>query len=94
MVDNRPEHSLVDHGKVDKKSYNKLVKILESQYSPKPSVIMQRFHLNSRVCAHGESIASYITTLQELALHCKYGDKPSEKLWDQLVCSMNHKGIQ
>ena len=41
--------SLVEGGKVDEKSYDELVKLLESHYSPKPSAIVQRFHFNSRV---------------------------------------------
>ena len=86
--------SLVEGGKVDEKSYDELVKLLESHNSPKPSAIVQRFHFNSRVRAPGESIASYIAALRELALHCEYGDKLNEMLRDRLVCGVNHKGIQ
>ena len=55
---------------------------------------MQRFHFKSRVRALGESIASYIAALRELALHCECGDKLNEMLRDRLVCGVNHKGIQ
>ena len=55
--------SLVEGGKVDEKSYDELVKLLESHYSPKPFAIVQRFHFNSQVHAPGESIASYIAAL-------------------------------
>ena len=65
---------------MDEKSYDELVKLLESHYSPKPSAIVQRFYFNSRVRALGESIASYIAALRELALHCEYGDKLNEML--------------
>ena len=79
---------------MDEKSYDELVKILKLHYNPKPSVIVQGFHCNSRVRAPGESIASYIAALRELALHCKYGDKLTEMLKDRLVCGVNHKRIQ
>ena len=87
-------HSLVEGGKVDEKSYDELVKVLKLHYNPKPSVIVQGFHCNSQFRAPGESIASYIAALRELALHCKYGNKLTEMLKDCLVCGVIHKGIQ
>lgn len=86
--------SLVDGGEVGKKSYDELVKLLKEHYNPKPSAIVQRFRFNCRVRAPGESIASYVAALRELALHCEYGDKLTEMLTDRLVCGVNHKGIQ
>ena len=85
---------MVEGGKVDEKSYDELVKVLKLHYNPKPSVIVQGFHCNSQFRAPGESIASYIAALRELALHCKYGDKLTEMLKDCLVCGVIHKGIQ
>ena len=52
---------------------------------------MQRFHFNR---SSGESIATYIAALCELALHCDYGDKLQEMVRAHLVCGVNHKGIQ
>ena len=86
--------SLVGKDNLDTTSYDDLVKLLTSHYNPQPSAIVQRFHFNTRVRDRGESIAEFVATLRDLALHCDYGDKLSEMLRDRLVCGVNHKGIQ
>ena len=86
--------SLVKDGNLDTTSYDDLVKLLKDHYNLKTSVIVRRFHFNTRTRTSGESIASYVAALCELALHCEYGDKLAEMLRDRLVCGVNHKGIQ
>ena len=86
--------SLVADGSVGTTSYERLVELLKQHFNPKPSVIVQRWHFNTRVQAPGESIANYIAALRALALHCDYGDKLSEMLRDRLVCGVNHKGTR
>ena len=80
--------------KLDSTSYDNLIKLLTDHYNPQPSVIVQRFHFNTRVRKQGESIAEYVAALRDLALHCNYGNQLSEMLRDRLVCGINHKGIQ
>ena len=86
--------SLAPAGNLDATSYGDMVKLVKDHYNPKPSPIVQRFHFNSRSRAEGESVASFVAALRELALHCDYGDRLSEMLRDRLVHSVNHKGIQ
>ena len=86
--------SLVKDGNLDTTSYDDLVKLLKDHYNLKTSVIVRRFHFNTRTRTSGESIVSYVAALRELALHCEYGDKLAEMLRDRLVCGVNHKGIQ
>jgi len=86
--------SLVKDGNLDTTSYDDLVKLLKDHYNLKTSVIVRRFHFNTRTRTSGESIASYVAALRELALHCEYGDKLAEMLRYRLVYSVNHKGIQ
>ena len=78
---------------LDSMSYADMVKLVKDYYNPKPSPIV-RFHFNSRSRAQGESIASYVAALRDLALHCDYGDRLSEMLRDRLVHGVNHKSIQ
>jgi len=41
-------------------SYDDLVKLLKDHYNLKTSVIVRRFHFNTRTRTSGESIASYV----------------------------------
>ena len=82
--------SLVKDRDLDSCSYNELAKLLTDHFDPKTSVIVHRFHFNSRNRAEGESIAAYSAALRELALHCEFGDNLPEMLRDRLVCGVNH----
>ena len=86
--------SLVKDGNLDSCSFDELAKLLTDYFDPKTSIIVHRFHFNSRNRVDGESIATYVAALQELALHCEYGDNLPEMLRDHLVCGVNHSGIQ
>ena len=67
---------------------------MREYYEPKPSAIVQRFKFNTRSRNPGETIATYVAALRELAEHCSYGDLLSEMLRDHLVCGVQHEGIQ
>ena len=86
--------SLVDAGELDTKSYTDLAALLKEHYNPKPSPIVQRFHFNTRTRLQGESIASFVAALRNLALHCDYGGTLPQMLRDRLVCGVAHEGIQ
>ena len=70
------------------------MKLVGDYYKPKPSVIVQRYKFNMRVRKQGESVATYVAALRELAEHCSYGTTLKEMLRDRLVCGVNHEGIQ
>ena len=82
--------NLVKDGNLDSCLYNELAKLLTDHFDPKTSVIVHRFHFNSRNRAEGELIAAYSADLCELALHCEFGDNLPEMLRDRLVCGGNH----
>ncbi len=88
--------SLVPDGKLDADdvTYDSLVKLLKDYYDPKPSLIVQRFHFNSRSRGPSESVSAYVAALRDLALKCDYGDYLQDMLRDHLVCGVNHRGIQ
>ena len=56
-------------------------------------MIVQRYKFNTRTRAAGESIATYVAALRELAQYCEYRDTLLDMLRDRLVCGVNHKGI-
>lgn len=86
--------SLLPAASVSTTPYNDLVKLVKDYYEPKPSAIVQRFKFNTRSRNSGETIATYVAALRELAEHCSYGDTLSEMLRDRLVCGVQHEGIQ
>lgn len=75
------------------KSYSEIVKLVETAYDPRPSVIVQRFKFNSRNRSTEETVSTYVAALRNLAEHCKFSDL-AEMLRDRLVCGINHSGIQ
>ena len=86
--------SLVPADKIDETAYDELVKLVQQYYDPKPSKIVQRYKFNTRARRDGESVATYVASLRELAEHCGYGETLQEMLRDRLVCGVRHVGIQ
>ena len=84
-------HSQVQDGKLDAVLYTGLVKLLTDHYNICPSKIVQ-FNQYSRQL--GESVASYVVALRELALLFDYRDNLLDILRNRLVCCVSHKGIQ
>ena len=76
------------------KTYNELIQLLETHYSPKPSETVQRYKFNTRQRKADESIATYVAELRHLAEHCKFGTILEDMLRDRLVCGVNNERIQ
>ena len=53
---------------LDTTSYDDIVKLVKSHYDPNLSVIMQRYKFNMRKRADGDSVATYVAALRDLAL--------------------------
>ena len=75
--------NLVGDDKLDSTSYD----------DPKPSVIVQRYKFNTRSRAEGESVATYVAALRDIAQHCEYKDPLQDMLRDRLVCGLKHRGM-
>ena len=73
---------------------DELCELLRAHQHPRPSQIVQRFRLNSRVRKQGESVAEYVAELRNLSEYCDYGDHVFPMLRDRLVCGVNHPSIQ
>ena len=67
---------------------------LAKYFSPKPSMIVQRFKFNSRCRQQGEGIAKFVAELRNIAQHCGYDATLKDMLRDWLVCGVNDPGIK
>ena len=75
------------------KSFQELVQLVKDHHEPMPSVIVQRYHFNSRVRKQGETVAVYVAELRQLSQHCEFGTTLNDMLQDRLVCSIQDKRI-
>ena len=50
------------------KSFDDLVALVKSHYTPKPSVIVQCFQFHSRMQKPGEKVAEYVAELRQLGI--------------------------
>ena len=67
---------------------------LARYFSPKPSIIVQRFKFNSRCRQQGEGIAKFVAELRHIAQCCGYDATLEDMLRDRLVCGVNDARIQ
>ncbi len=87
--------SLVAPDKPTDKTYQDLVKLLKDHFSPKPSVIVQRFNFNSRSRKAGESVAQYVAELRRLTEFCEFSSATiNDMLRDRFVCGIKDARIQ
>jgi len=84
---------LVAPSKPSEKSYEELKEIVGKHYSPPSSSIMHRLKFNTRVREKGESVASYVAALRQLAEFCEF-ERLNDMLRDRLVCGVNDEQIQ
>ena len=76
------------------KSYDDIVKSLTTHYSPKPSIITQRYKFNTRYQRKDETIAEYVAASREISEFCDYKDQLEDMLRDRLVCGVHINAIQ
>ena len=86
--------SLLSPVKPVEKSLAQLVAVLNSHYSPKPSVIVERYRFHSRFRKSGESVVTFVSELRSLAKNCNFGPSLDDMLRDRLVCGINDDNIQ
>ena len=67
---------------------------VKNYFNPKPSCIVQWYKFNTRTRASGNSAATYVAALRELAGFCNYKDSLQEMLRDQIACGVNYESIQ
>lgn len=67
---------------------------LENHFSPKPSVIVERFKFHSRSRLERENVAEFVAGLRRLSEHCQFGTTLEDMLRDRLVCGISDDRIQ
>ena len=67
---------------------------LENHFSPKLSVIVERFKFHSRSRLEGEKVAEFVAGLRRLSEHCQFGATLEDMLRDRLVCGISDDRIQ
>ena len=75
------------------KSYDELTALVKNHLDPAPSKIVTRFKFGSLSRKEGESIASFVVQLRQLALNCGFTDL-EERLRDRFVIGINNEKIQ
>ena len=85
---------LCQPGKPGDFSLTVLLKILSDHFTPKPSVIVERFKFHSKVRQQGQSVATFVAELRRLTEHCGFGSALDDMLRDRLVCGINDDRIQ
>lgn len=58
---------------------------LTEHYSPRPSVIVQRYHFYCRAQKEGEAMKDFVAELRKLADPCSFGQELDNNLRDRLV---------
>ena len=76
------------------KNFDELIAVLQTHFSPAPSVTLERFRFNTTVRAPSQSISSYVAHLRNLAQHCAFENQLDNHIRDRLVCGVNDEGIQ
>ena len=80
--------------KNQKKSFEQLKEKLTQHFRPRPSEVVQRFRLNSRVRKEGESVREYVAELRHFAEFCNFGVTLETMIRDCLVCDIRDESIQ
>ena len=80
--------------KPDSKTYQELLEVLKQHYEPKPVVIAERFRFYRWLQAPGESFASYVAELKNLARNCAFEGYLETALRDQFVCGIRSQMVQ
>ena len=80
--------------KPSSKSFDELVKLVQTHHQPPPSITVQRFNFHSRTHKEGGSMFDFIAHLCQLSEHCAFGKLLNDKLRDRIVCRCNDTRLQ
>ena len=86
--------TLAAPNKPAEKSFDQLCQLLESHFSPKPSIIMRRFTFYTRDRKPNEAVNDYVAALRKLAMECDFAGSLEDNLRDRLVCGINEVSVQ
>ena len=77
------------------KSYDELVALVKSHYTPKPSVIVHaEVSVPQPNAKTGRTVATFVAELRQLSEFCEFGASLEDMLGDRLVCGIASGSIQ
>ncbi|UYV85092.1 hypothetical protein LAZ67_X004547 [Cordylochernes scorpioides] len=74
--------------------YEELIEKLAEYFSPKRSIIVERFMFFGRIQKEMESVSEYLVEIKRLASTCGFGEFLKESLREKLVCGLRNAKIQ
>ncbi|UYV82259.1 K02A2.6-like [Cordylochernes scorpioides] len=74
--------------------YEELIEKLVEYFSPRRSIIVERFMFFGRIQKETESVSEYLVEIKRLASTCGFGEFLKEFLRDKLVCGLRNAKIQ
>ncbi|UYV77890.1 K02A2.6-like [Cordylochernes scorpioides] len=76
------------------KTFEELTEKLNTHFSPKRSIIVQRFIFFKRMQETEESVSQYLVAIKRLAATCEFGNFLEDSLRDKFVCGLSDSRIQ
>ncbi|UYV82848.1 hypothetical protein LAZ67_22001069, partial [Cordylochernes scorpioides] len=76
------------------KTFEELTEKLNTHFSPKRSIIVQRFIFFKWMQETEESISQYLVAIKRLAATCEFGNFLEDSLRDKFVCGLSDSRIQ
>ncbi|UYV64552.1 K02A2.6-like, partial [Cordylochernes scorpioides] len=76
------------------KTFDNLINILKRHFSPKRSIVVERFIFFKRMQLKEESISDYLVEIKRLASSCNFGNFLEDSLRDKMVCGLYNAKIQ
>ena len=75
-------------GKPSEKSYDDLVTVMKTLYSPRQLVIIQYYRSFSRFRLNVKSLLRFVSELRNLAKDCEFGEELEENLRNKVVSQL------
>ncbi|UYV73699.1 hypothetical protein LAZ67_11000422 [Cordylochernes scorpioides] len=76
------------------KTFEELTEKLNTHFSPKRPIIVQRFIFFKRMQETEESVSQYLVAIKRLAATCEFGNFLEDSLRDKFVCGLSDSRIQ
>lgn len=78
----------------DKANMDIVLRLMERHCLGETNVIYERFRLNQRIQAEGETFDEYLTALKELGKTCQYGQMYDDMIRDRLVVGIRDNMVR
>lgn len=75
-------------------SYEDVVETLRSHYTPKRSVVVERYKFYRRDQRPGEGISDFVVELKKMAATCNFGTFLEEAIRDRLIVGLHNDAIR